>query len=196
MGIQIIDFDAVDSSSYNGVSLSKILINSVEAWTEQAAPGQIVHTVNGTFIVPAGYTSLDLDLFGAGGNAGGSLGGSAGQRRTTTMAVTPGETLTITVPALGSAGATSVSGLSGTISASGGASNNYTAAGRALLSYGWVYNQYAWYYRGQSSAIGSGGTYGSGFNSAAGGNGGTSAGGGGSGGRGGRGESRISWGQQ
>ena len=53
-----------------------------------------------TYTVPAGVTSINVELNGAGGGGGsgsGTLSGGAGGRVTGTLAVTPGETLTVVV---------------------------------------------------------------------------------------------------
>ena len=88
-----------------------------------------VYSVAGTYsyIVPLGITSVNASVIGAGGGGGfpssgqsgfpyggGGGGGGAGGVSTNTLAVTPGETLTITVGTGGIAGP----GISGTLGAS------------------------------------------------------------------------------
>lgn len=93
-------------------------------------------TGNDTFVVPAGVTTVFYRICGAGGGGGGNVvgqntgggGGGGGQILEGSMAVTPAETLTITIGAAGtgatgpatSGGNTSIAGLSGTITAYGG----------------------------------------------------------------------------
>lgn len=68
-----------------------------------AAPGQQVFTADGSFVVPAGVTSISALAVGHGGygqlNPSGGAGRGGDLRYAITLAVTPGETLTITVPA-------------------------------------------------------------------------------------------------
>ncbi len=59
-----------------------------------------------TFVVPAGVTSLNVEVRGAqGGNANNSVNGGFGGRVNGTLAVTPGETLQINVGGKGGSGA-------------------------------------------------------------------------------------------
>ncbi|TBN00379.1 choice-of-anchor D domain-containing protein [Hyunsoonleella flava] len=94
-------------------------------------------TSSGTFVVPAGVTSVNVAAWGAGGGGGdeasndGAGGGGGGGFRGGTIAVTPGDNITITI-GNGGAGATSngndganggntiVSHTIGTITANGG----------------------------------------------------------------------------
>ena len=81
-------------------------------------------TSSGSFTVPAGVTSLTVTLNGAGGGNGnfGANGGSGG-RTTGTLAVTPGQVLTIIVGQAGSTGG------SATIGGGGAQGNSYAASG-------------------------------------------------------------------
>ncbi|MBK6526315.1 MAG: T9SS type A sorting domain-containing protein [Crocinitomicaceae bacterium] len=83
-------------------------------------------TNNGTFLVPAGVTEIDIEVVGAGGDGGGNGGGGGGGGgyASGTYTVTPGATLNITVGTNGSgsiAGTTSVDAL---ILATGGSNGN------------------------------------------------------------------------
>lgn len=106
-------------------------------------PSRLVFRADGSWVVPAGITSLSIDLLGAGGGGaggaagsittggGGGGGGQAGQRQKQTIAVTPGETITFTIGTAGNGGAVGAPGApganstltytSGTITATGGA---------------------------------------------------------------------------
>jgi hypothetical protein len=82
----------------------------------------VMYTASGTFVVPAGVTSVTIQVVGAGGNGGGNGGGGGGGGGYArgTYAVTPLASLAVTVGAGGSgssAGTTSVGSL---ISATGG----------------------------------------------------------------------------
>lgn len=82
-------------------------------WTQ---PGSV------QWVVPSGVTSVTAKLWGAGGGAGDDGVGGAGAFATGTMAVTPGETLTIVVPGGGrrrSSSQTLPSGLAGVYSTGG-----------------------------------------------------------------------------
>lgn len=91
-----------DHGSYSGTGGSGRVIVKV------AADNQDIYTTAGTFsyTVPAGITSLNITAYGAGGGSGASnssgdawvgSGGGAGGRDVDTIAVTPGETLTLEV---------------------------------------------------------------------------------------------------
>lgn len=74
---------------------------------------QVVFTSSGPFTVPAGVTSITVELVGAGGNGasnGGGGGGGGGYARGT-YTVNPGATLSIVVGDGGSELATIVGGL-------------------------------------------------------------------------------------
>jgi hypothetical protein len=91
-------------------------------------------TSSGTFVVPAGVTTLDVLASGGGGGGGGggtahtgggpSGGGGGGAQGSvpvfTRVAVTPGETLTITIGAGGTAGAAGSPGFGNNGGAGGG----------------------------------------------------------------------------
>lgn len=66
-----------------------------------APPGFQIFTVNGSFTVPMGITTLDVLAIGAGGSGGlGSVTGGGGQAGTvvrTSLSVTPGQVLSVTV---------------------------------------------------------------------------------------------------
>src|SRR5436189_15447 len=80
-------------------------------------------TTSGSFVVPAGVTSIDVYTFGGGGGGGGGYsscasqgnggGGGGGGMAKTTFAVTPGQSYTATVGAAGTAGAYSATGGTG-----------------------------------------------------------------------------------
>lgn len=100
-----------------------------------------------TFTVPSGVTSVSVIAVGAGGNAVGGLGGGGGALSyANNLAVTPGSTVTVVVPAGGSGtaasfgasvragsptGSTGGSVLTGTGGAGGTAPSNYTGGGAA-----------------------------------------------------------------
>jgi hypothetical protein len=98
-----------------------------------AASGQttITYNTNGTFVVPAGVTSITVKGWGAGGAGGGSTsqsntaearlggGGGGGAYAFATLSVTPGATLTVQVG----------TGGSGVLAANGNNGGNTTIAG-------------------------------------------------------------------
>ena len=95
---------------------------------------------SGTYTVPAGVTSITVNVWGGGGGGGGGFngcsaqgegsGGGGGGFSSKTIAVTPGEIYTVTVGAAGTAGAyngnggaggtTNFTGIGGTVTATGG----------------------------------------------------------------------------
>lgn len=97
-----------------------------------AAPGQRVFTSSGSFVVPDGVESISAVCVGAGQDATASRSGDGGDLRwISSIAVTPGETLSIVVPGQGATtsaqikrGATillqAASGAGGTSSTTGG----------------------------------------------------------------------------
>ncbi|MDF3026703.1 MAG: hypothetical protein K0S23_1010 [Fluviicola sp.] len=137
-----------------------------------------------TFNVPAGVTSLDIEVIGAGGAGGGNGGGGGGGGGYAkgTYAVTPGQILTVTVGVAGGGPAGGTSAVDMMISATGGA--NGTSVSNPTIG------------GGGSGGSGSGGTI-----NRTGGNGGgywTYFGGGGGGGaglvsNGGNGGNTIAW---
>ena len=107
-------------------------------------------TANGTFTVPCGVTSIEVDCWGGGGAGGaadlnngkGAGGGAGGAHATKTFAVVAGQTYTITVGAGGignnsgaggNGGNTTLTGVGGTVVAEGGTggaeANNGAVAG-------------------------------------------------------------------
>lgn len=97
-----------------------------------ASSGQSINvqniTATGSFVVPAGVTSVFYKICGAGGGGGGQPvstnagggGGGGGQILHGSMLVTPAETLTATIGAAGTAGSESDGGDGGTTSIAGG----------------------------------------------------------------------------
>lgn len=85
---------------------------------------------NDTFVVPTGITSITVKSWGAGGGGGGGGNatsggaGGAGGYSTTTLSVTPGETLNVAVGGGGSAGSGS------TTSGAGGGGGGYSSVAR------------------------------------------------------------------
>lgn len=79
-------------------------------------------TSSSTFNVPAGVTSLEIEVIGAGGAGGGNGGGGGGGGGYAkgTYAVTPGQILTVTVGAAGGGPAGGTSSVGTMISATGG----------------------------------------------------------------------------
>lgn len=110
------------ATNANGTSTTS---NTSNAATPNAAPGNQTFLASGTFTVPAGVTSISAVAIG-GGQSGsqaeaGADGGTGGSLRySTSIAVTPGETLTITVGAGNSTtGATRINGGNSSISRGG-----------------------------------------------------------------------------
>ena len=123
--------------------------------------GQVSQTFTSTstFTVPAGVTTLTVECWGAGGgaggaattaNAGGAGGGGGAYSKSTTIAVTPGNTYTVTVGTGGPGGSGAAAGTAGADSwfnssaiilakgGAGGAANNGTggAGGTTAASIG------------------------------------------------------------
>ena len=89
-------------------------------------------TASETYTVPAGITKIVIDLISAGGGGGGSdgnwtSGGSAGSNAIKTLAVSVGQTYTVTIAVGGGAGGTS-SGSGGT----GGTASFVNASGTTV----------------------------------------------------------------
>jgi len=163
-------------------------------WMVGGAWGQTV-VVNPTspWTVPAGVTSIKVEVWGGGGAGGGSYsfsiiistwygrggGGGGGAYNVSTFSVTPGQEYTVVIGAGGTGGsnadgnpgtASSVSGPGGTVTANGG-----TGGFRGNLE------------NGSGGAAGSGGTYSGGTGGTSTGNGAGGGGGAGNGGNGGAG---------
>jgi hypothetical protein len=95
----------------------------------QNIDAQTTFTSSTTYTVPAGVTSILISCWGAGGGSGGAVagakfnasgGGGGGAFSQSAFAVTPGQTLTITVGTGGTAG---IGGILGTSGGTGGASS-------------------------------------------------------------------------
>ena len=114
--------------------------------------GEQVFTSNGTFTVPTGLTSINLCMVGGGGSGGAGWGsstvhinaggGHSGNTVSVSIAVTPGETISVVVgssgqPVSASTVGQAVNGNSGTSSsfrgytAGGGGGGGYTGSGQA-----------------------------------------------------------------
>lgn len=156
----------------------------------EAAPGQQVFTADGSFVVPAGVTSISALCVGHGGPGQfGNAGGRGGDLRyAITLAVTPGETLTIGVPAYSGNTTTPVSIKRGgtTLLAAACGYWGSTAAGTSSTTGGNIGggNGGTGFISGNTTATGAGAAGYSG-NGGAGGGGGGAAGGNGAGGGGG-----------
>ncbi len=130
---------------------------------------QQVFTSSGTFVVPPGVTSIQVELIGAGGNGagnGGGGGGGGGYARGT-YAVSPGTSYSIVVGTGGSQLATIIGGLG----IFAGAGNNGTTVGNPNIGGGGLGGQ------GQGGQVNhTGGTGGGGYYTYFGGGGGGAAG--------------------
>jgi hypothetical protein len=159
------------------------------------------------WVAPAGVSSVEVQCWGAGGNAGASQsggrsggGGGGGEfAQETSVAVTPGNSYSFTCPAGGSASATTFTGDSLTVTAhpggSGSSSSTSPGAGGTGSTNSIHYNGGAGGSGqtgtskgagggGSSAGTGSAGAAGGGGSGAAGGSGGTAPSGGGNGGNG------------
>ncbi|HYG51980.1 MAG TPA: T9SS type A sorting domain-containing protein [Flavobacteriales bacterium] len=87
-----------------------------------AQSGSVVFTSSGTFTVPAGVTSITIEVIGAGGNGGidGGGGGGGGGYARGTFSVTPGANLNVHVGLHGVSSVVGTTYVSTLISASGG----------------------------------------------------------------------------
>jgi hypothetical protein len=101
-----------------------LLMESLPITSSSVTQNFTTPTSSGSFTVPAGVTSLTVTLNGAGGGNGyfGANGGSGGTV-TGTLAVTPGQVLTIVVGQGGSTGG------SATIGGGGAQGNSYASSG-------------------------------------------------------------------
>jgi hypothetical protein len=130
-------------------SSGNVLTSNGTTWSSAAAPvsgggkGQ-AFTSNGTFTIPTGITAIKVTVVGGGGGGGsfnacygGGAGGGAGAAAIKYLTgLTPGNTLAVTVGALGTTGASggTSSVASGTqsittITATGGGGGSYNVAG-------------------------------------------------------------------
>jgi hypothetical protein len=206
----------------NGDPVYRCYANSSKTLVfDNLPPNTAIFTTDGTFTVPAGVSSVTLCMVGGGGAGGGNTsagsgdlgGGHAGTVVSTTVAVTPGQNISVGVgvggvgnlATHGSAGGTTTFG---GLSAAGGAGGltgtaNYAGVGGANSTCGGTSNDGAQayaglaFYGGQGSGFGDGGdTLDFGADP-----GGVGAGGGAAysffidsaGGAGGRGEVRLTW---
>jgi hypothetical protein len=130
-------------------SPTEIYVNQSGTWKQvyPAESGSQTYTTPGSynFTVPSGITSVTVSVYGAGGGGGsgwfcgdawtGGSGGTGGYQTNQTLAVTPGEILSVTVGAAGAGGVYpgicggSNPGSNGGTSSVVGASGSYTATG-------------------------------------------------------------------
>ncbi|MGV9012863.1 MAG: T9SS type A sorting domain-containing protein [Flavobacteriales bacterium] len=91
----------------------KALLLTASVLIGACAMAQEAFTTSGTFVVPDGVTSIDVELIGAGGNgySNGGGGGAGGGYAAGTFAVIPGTAYAITIGEGGSGVGTSISGL-------------------------------------------------------------------------------------
>ncbi len=120
---------------WNGTSWGEALTSSTQPIQNAAATFGYTGKAQ-TYTVPAGVTSLRVDAAGAQGGRNGSLSpGGAGARVQATLAVTPGEVLTLYVGGAGSLASRTLGGAgyngggNGVYSSGGGAPNNGAGGG-------------------------------------------------------------------
>jgi len=94
----------------------------------------VTFTSSSTFNVPAGVTSVDIEVVGAGGNGGGNGGGGGGGGgyASGTYAVTPGQVLTVTVGVAGGGPVGGASAVDMMIGATGGENGTVVTTGNLL----------------------------------------------------------------
>ncbi len=127
----------------------KFIFSTLLVFVSLFANGQVtdVFTVNGSFTVPCGVTSIEVDCWGGGGAGGGTSandangcgGGAGGAHATKTFAVVAGQVYTVTVAGVtagtGAAGTqggtTTFTGVGGTVVAQGGAGGAGASGGAA-----------------------------------------------------------------
>ncbi|MBM3271895.1 hypothetical protein FJY94_01255, partial [Candidatus Kaiserbacteria bacterium] len=129
----------------DGTSLSADASHCVSTEAAASSGSQTFSATGGVqyFTVPAGVTAINVTLKGAGGGSGcfyqsspGSLGGSGG-RTQGTLAVTPGQTLTVMVGGAGSVGNCTAAGdparVSGGYGGGGKSQNGGSGGGRSAI---------------------------------------------------------------
>ena len=215
---------ALGNLIHNNINVTMVYCNGVKVWEVSAPPGSQLFTESGTFTVPVGIYSVQVTVVGAGGSgANGQTnggGGYAGAVVTTTVSVTPGQVIPVTVGAGGIAreyaasggyisGAAGGNSAFGSVVAAGGSGgvaggSAYAGNGGATV-YGTVdggihvYGYFTGY--GGQGCIGNGGRAGGGVAAYSANAGGVGAGGGGAcfatfgtwSGAGGRGQVLIAW---
>ena len=106
-----------------------------EGWSTKTVVKTAIFTESGSWTVPANVTSVDVFLMGGGGGAGGNLtydssytsfggGGGAGRLKKQQLTVTPGQSITVTIGAGGTAGVDRTgTGSSGGVGSNGGSTS-------------------------------------------------------------------------
>ena len=99
--------------------------SSASGYAANTPSSPIAFTDSGSWVVPTGVTTIQVDAWGSGGGGGGCYGagrapfyggaggGSGEYRQITSLAVTPGETLTVVVGIAGAAGSSNLPGGNG-----------------------------------------------------------------------------------
>lgn len=143
----------------NGVEIKNIIANGVLVWSKKAPAGSQTFTASGTFVVPEGYTEVSICMCGGGGsgsqyNTNFAGGGHAGQVISQTVAVTPGESISVVIGSGGASGPAS-----GTYYGSAGGNSSFKGI-IALGGAGGVYGSGSGHYMGNgSSKVSCGGTF-------------------------------------
>ncbi|MDO9501379.1 hypothetical protein [Falsiroseomonas sp.] len=98
---------------------------------------------NGTFVVPAGVFEVDVEVWGPGGGGSGStngvadgFGGAGGGYARRRVAVTPGQSISVTIGAPGGGGAAGLQGGTGGTSSFGSAASATGGTGGSAVSGG------------------------------------------------------------
>ena len=149
------DGGQLSGAGSSGVVIIRVPVNP-ELWglppVPNATSGIQGFTSSGTYVVPPYCSSMDVFVVGGGasGSGGGStndvtynVGGEGGVVTSQTVAVVPGETLTIVIGAGGSGSSvdgntSSISGLFGSVTAAGGTTHNNGGGGGTFTSpWGW-----------------------------------------------------------
>lgn len=145
----------IEGAGFAGNAADNTLL--LQAVQKMFGGGKAIFTTTGTFVVPAGVTKIRPRLWAPGGGGGGSVaqsgsagsGGGAGGYAEGVFAVTPGQTIVITIGSPGAAGNGTGGGLGGAssvgslLSATGGGGGNValgagpsTLAGSGGMGYG------------------------------------------------------------
>lgn len=167
------NFKSTTSKVFTALVLVMLLLASLP--TAPAGAAETVYTTSGTWVAPAGVTSVKVEVWGGGGkgstrNSSGNGGGGGGGAYSMGMvSVTPGNSYTYTVGAgatTTAAGGDSWFGSATTVMAKGGGSvtdNNATGASGGASGSGYGSTKYS-----GGAGVNGAGTYGGGGGSSAG----------------------------
>lgn len=151
-----VDSIDIDEVVVDGKTIDTVYSDGVRVWDRQAPSGSQTFDASGTFVVPYGYNQVSIQLCGAGGSGAASSvytqdagGGYSGESVCTTVDVTSGQSINVTI---GTGGASVSDGAGGYTWGNSGGSSSFGGI-TALGGYGGETAETNTTYRGAGSEV-------------------------------------------